>query len=146
MPSAVSGDTIPFLDARARVLVRGEDTDGRFDLVEISDIPAGSSPPLHVHHGHEEGFYVLEGSVTLFVPGDSVELGPGDFFAAPRGVPHTYRVGETDARWLCTSSPAGMARFVASVGDLADTDPETVARHAAEIDVEILGPPGAMPS
>jgi quercetin dioxygenase-like cupin family protein len=145
MPTAVSADTIPFLDARARVLVRGEDTDGRFDLVEISGIPAGSSPPLHVHHAHEEGFFVLEGSVTLFVPGGSVELATGDFFVAPRGVPHTYRVGDTDARWLCTSSPAGMARFVASVGDIADTDPETVAKVAAEIDVEILGPPGAMP-
>jgi quercetin dioxygenase-like cupin family protein len=145
MPSAVSADTIPFLDARARVLVRGEDTGGRFDLVEMSAVPAGSSPPLHVHHTHDEGFYVLDGSVTLHVPGDAVELRAGDFFVAPRGVPHTYVVGDTDARWLCTSSPAGLATFVASVGDIADTDPETVARHAAEIDVEILGPPGAMP-
>ena len=145
MPTAVSTETIPFLDARARVLVSGDETDGRFDLVEISGVPAGSSPPLHVHHAHDEGFYVLAGSVTLHVPGESVQLNAGDCFVAPRGVPHTYVVGDTDATWLCTSSPAGMARFVSSVGDIADTDPETVAQVAAEIDVEILGPPGAMP-
>ena len=138
-------DTIPFLDARARVLVRGEDTGGRFDLIDITEVPAGSSPPLHVHHTHDEGFFVLEGSVTLFLPGDSVELHAGDFFHAPKGVPHTYVVGDTDARWLCTSSPAGMAQFVSEVGDIADTDPETVAKVAAEIDVELLGPPGAKP-
>ena len=145
MKSVSESTTIPFLDARARVLVRGEETGGRFDLVEISEIPAGSSPPLHVHHAHDEGFYVLEGSVTLHVPGDAVELHAGDFFVAPRGVPHTYVVGETDAKWLCTSSPAGMATFVASVGDIADTDPDTLGRKAAEIDVELLGPPGAKP-
>src|SRR3712207_4423216 len=50
MPTTVSAETIPFLDCRARVLVRGDDTDGAFDLVEMSEVPAGSSPPLHVHH------------------------------------------------------------------------------------------------
>ena len=114
---AVSADTIPFLDSRARVLAAGEDTDERFDLVEMRAVPAGSMPPLHVHHEHDEGFYVLEGSVTLYVPGDAVELGVGDYFVAPRGIPHTYasatptRAGSTrPARRACE-------RFVAGVGD-----------------------------
>jgi mannose-6-phosphate isomerase-like protein (cupin superfamily) len=137
--------TIPFLDSRARVLAAGEDTDERFGLVEMSSVPAGSMPPLHVHHEHDEGFFILEGTVTLFMPGASVELGIGDFSIAPRAVPHTYRVGDTDARWLCTSSPAGFERFVAGVAALATQDPESVTAVAAANDIEILGPPGTLP-
>jgi mannose-6-phosphate isomerase-like protein (cupin superfamily) len=144
-PAPVPTETVPFLDCRARVLAAGEDTDGRFGLVEMTEIPAGSMPPLHIHHEHDEGFFVLEGSVTLFVPGAQVELGVGDFYVAPRGVPHTYRVGDADARWLTTSSPAGFERFVAGVAALATPDPESVAAVAAANDIEILGPPGMLP-
>ena len=142
----VPTDTIPFLDSRARVLTAGDETDGNFGLVEMSEVPAGSMPPLHVHHVHDEGFFILEGTVTLFVPGASVELRPGDYYVAPRGIPHTYRVGDTDARWLCTSSPAGFERFVAGVAALAAPDPESVGAVAAANDIEILGPPGTMPT
>ena len=145
MPTAVSTETIPFLDSRARVLAAGDDTDGRFGLVEMSRVPAGSMPPLHVHHTHDEGFFMIEGSITLFLPGAELELRPGDFYVAPRGIPHTYRVGETDARWLATSSPAGFERFVAGVAALATQDPESVTAVAAEHDIEILGPPGTLP-
>ena len=137
--------TIPFLDSRARVLAAGEDTDERFGLVEMSCVPAGSMPPLHVHHEHDEGFFILEGSVTLFVPGAAVELGVGDYYVAPRGIPHTYRVGDTEARWICTSSPAGFERFVAGVAALSTQDPESVTAVATANDIEILGPPGTMP-
>jgi quercetin dioxygenase-like cupin family protein len=145
VPTAASAETVQFLDSRARILASGEETGGTFGLVELSEIPAGSMPPLHVHHGHDEGFYVLEGEVTLFVPGADVTLRAGDFYLAPRGVPHTYRVGATDARWLATSSPAGFERFVAGVAALADPTPDRLGEVAGENDIEIRGPPGAMP-
>lgn len=139
--------TVPFLDSRARVLAAGEDTGGGFGLVDMQRVPAGSMPPLHVHHKHDEGFFVLEGEVTLFAGGDELTLRTGDFGVAPRGVPHTYRVGDGGpARWLVTSSPAGFERFVAGVAALATQSPEAVTTVAADNDIEILGPPGTMPS
>ncbi len=36
-----------------------------------------------------------------------IALRPGEFALTPRGVPHTYRVGDEPARWLVTSTPAG---------------------------------------
>ena len=137
MPSPTATDTVQFLDCRARLLAEG--------LVEMLDVPAGSMPPLHVHHAHDEGFYVLDGEVTLFVPDGEVTLRTGDFFLAPRGVPHTYRVGEQDARWLTTSNPAGFERFVAAVSELEAPTPESLGAVAAAHDIEILGPPGTMP-
>ena len=145
MPAPASADTVQFLDCRARVLTSGDETGGAFGLVEMSEVPAGSMPPLHVHHGHDEGFYVLEGEVTLFAGGSEVTVRAGDFFLAPRGVPHTYRVGETDSRWLAMSSPAGFERFVTAVAALDEPAPDRVGAVAAEHGIEILGPPGAMP-
>ena len=84
---------IEFLGNRVRILAEG----GSLGLVEVA-APAGDMPPLHVHHTHDEGFYVLEGELTLYTPGAQVELAAGEFVLAPRGVPHTYRVGDAPAR------------------------------------------------
>ncbi len=127
-----------FLGVRARILAEG--------LVEMIDAPAGDMPPLHVHHTHDEGFYVLAGEVTLYMPGEQVTLRPHEFFLAPRGVPHVYRVSDDGpASWLCTSNPAGFERFVAQVAALESQDPDSVTAVAAEYDIEILGPPGTLP-
>ena len=137
---------VQFLDSRARVLAEGDTTAGHLGLVEILDMPAGSMPPLHVHHGNDEGFYVLDGDVTVFQPGTDVTLAAGEFFFARRGIPHTYRVGETGARCLVASSPAGFERFVLAVAALPEPTPERLGAVAAEYDIEILGPPGMLPS
>jgi mannose-6-phosphate isomerase-like protein (cupin superfamily) len=127
-----------------RILAHGEDTDGAVGVVEMIEMPAGDMPPLHVHHTADETFYILEGRVSFFLPGRQVELGPGDFAFGPRGVPHAYRV-EEKARMHVTSTPAGFERFVAEVSALDEIDPATLTAVAAEHDIEILAPPGALP-
>lgn len=134
-------DELEFLGARVRIL-DGTDELGLVDMIEV---PAGDCSPLHVHHRHDEGFYVLAGEVTLHLPGRAVTLGPGDFLNAPKGIPHAYAVGDRPARWLVTSQPAGFERFVAAVAALDAVDPEILAAVAAAHDIEILGPPGARP-
>jgi quercetin dioxygenase-like cupin family protein len=136
---------IDFLSNRVRILADGAATAGALGLVETVAAPPGNMPPLHVHRDTDEGFYVLEGELTLYTPGEQVTLRPGDYLLAPRGVPHTYRVGEQPARWLVTSLPAGFERFVVTVSELAAPDPEQLGRIADEHGIEILGPPGALP-
>ena len=84
--------------------------DSDFVVVEWSD--AGDSgydwiAPLHVHHGDDEAWYVLEGTLRVRV-GDQVhEVGPGGAVMAPKGVPHAYgnaRRGER-ARYLLVMTP-----------------------------------------
>jgi hypothetical protein len=60
-------------------------------------------------------------------------------------VPHTYRAGDDGARWLVSSTPAGFEHFVAGAAALEAPTPDAVAAVAAEHDIEILGPPGALP-
>lgn len=138
-------EELMFLGTRARILVSGEDTNGAFALVDKIEVPAGQMSPLHVHHSEDEGFYVIEGEARLSLPGRELTLRPGDFFLAPRGVPHTYRAGDEGARWLVASTPAGFERFVASAATLESPTPDAVAAVAAEHDIKILGPPGALP-
>ena len=141
MTTATSADELIFLGSRARVLATG----GALGVVDMIEVPAGDMPPLHVHHATDECFYVLKGEATAFMPGVERKLGPGDFLLAPRGIPHTYRVGEEPCHWLVVSQPAGFERFVEAVARLDAPDPERLAAIAAEHDIEILGPPGTLP-
>ena len=143
--STMTAETIDFLGARARVLARGEDTGETLGLVDMVQVPAGDMPPLHVHHSHDEWFYVLEGGVTFFMPGREITLAPGDFLFAPRGIPHTYRVGEEPSRLIAGSTPAAFEQFVIEVAALEELDPAALAAVAAEHGIEILGPPGMLP-
>jgi quercetin dioxygenase-like cupin family protein len=136
---------IDFLSGRVRILADGAATAGALGLVEMVEAPPGDMPPLHVHHYSDEGFYLLEGELTLYTPGEQVTLQAGDYLLAPRGIPHTYRVGTEPARWLVTSMPAGFERFVAAVSALDAPYPERLGRLAAEHGIEILGPPGMLP-
>jgi len=136
---------LDFLGARCRILADAAATGGRYGLVDMIEVPADHMPPLHVHRTHDEGFLVLDGEVTVFLPGREVTLRAGEFSLAPRGVPHTYRVGDTPAHLLALSTPAGFERFVSDVAALDDLSPETLVATAARHDIEILGPPGAMP-
>ena len=145
MPVQALIDDLDFLGCHTRILADGDATAGRLGLVDMVHVPAGHMPPLHVHHREDEGFYVIDGEVTLHLPGRSVVCRPGDYLLAPCGVPHAYEVGDQPARWLVTSSPAGFERFVAAVAALDEVDPARLTAVAAEFGIEILGPPGMLP-
>ncbi len=141
----ITEQELDFMGCRSKILASGEDTNDRFGLIDMIEVPPGHMPPLHVHHAQDEGFYLLEGEVSLHMPGRTIECRPGDFCLAPRGVPHAYRVGDRTARWLVLSSPAGFERFVVEVAALAAPEPEALATVAAEHAIELLGPPGTLP-
>jgi quercetin dioxygenase-like cupin family protein len=134
-----------FLGVPCRILADSASTGGRYGLVDMIEAPAGDMPPLHIHHAHDEGFLLLEGELSLFLPGREVRLTPGEFVLAPRGVPHAYQVGDAPARWLVLSTPGGFEGFVRDVAELDDLTPEVLAATAAEWDIEILAPPGTLP-
>lgn len=140
-----STDELAFLGARARILADGESTGGSLGVVDMIEVPAGDMPPLHVHHAADECFYVMKGRVTFYLPGSERTVGPGELVFAPRGIAHSYRVGDEPCHWLVVSQPAGFERFVHAVAALGAPDPATLAALAAEHDIEILGPPGKLP-
>jgi len=148
------GDLRWFIQNLITVKLTGEDTEGRFSLVEAIGA-RGDMPPLHVHHEDDETFIVLEGELSFHV-GDAVHHGcAGSVLLAPRGVPHVYRVESEQARWLVLSSPAAFAEFVLEASEPAaaatlptvppSIGPAELTEIAGRYGVEILGPPGALP-
>jgi Cupin domain len=136
-------DEIQFLDNRARIHASSADTGG-FAFIEAS-APAGSQPPLHVHREEGEGFYVLEGELTLWVGDETRTLRPGEFLFAPAGVPHTIRTGEAGARYLVVGG-GQFESFVRTVAALGEPDLDELARVAARHGIDLLGPPGMLPA
>lgn len=53
--------------------------------------PPGTSFPEHTH-GMDKIDAVVSGQFEIVVAGEQVILGPGDWIAVPRGVPHTATV------------------------------------------------------
>ncbi len=113
------------------------DTGGQYTLVEIT-APAGLESPLHVHYTEDEGFYVLEGTVTIVVGDETVELGPGRHAFGPRDVPHRFTVGPDGARMVWVLTPGGFEDFIEEVSVPAEAPtvpPPSVVppENAAEI-------------
>jgi mannose-6-phosphate isomerase-like protein (cupin superfamily) len=144
------GDSIWFGPNRMTIVARAADTNGAYALVSAW-APAGSGPPLHVHHGADEAFYILEGELTIVCGDDEFRAGAGSFALLPRDVPHTFVVeGGRDVRLLNLLSPGGSEAFFAEAGSPADDtglppaappDIAALARVAASHEIEILGPP-----
>jgi mannose-6-phosphate isomerase-like protein (cupin superfamily) len=130
--------------------------DGDHTVIEML-MPPGDQPPLHSHEDADEGFYVLDGEVTVWVGDERRELSAGQFALGPKGVPHTYRVrGDRPARVIVTSSTGAFAAFVQAYGVAAPRrelpvldgppDVERLGRLAAEHGITLLGPPGIVPA
>ena len=147
---AVVGDTYT-------VLLSGEQTAGRFALIDML-IPAGGGPPPH-RHDFEECFRVLEGSVEVILRDDPpLRLESGETVNIPANAPHSFRnAADVPARLLCTAAPAGLEAFFAEFGDrvasrtspppeLSDEEQQARLRRAVErapdYGMELLPPSG----
>jgi mannose-6-phosphate isomerase-like protein (cupin superfamily) len=126
------------------------DTDGHYGLI-VSRASVGTSPPLHIHHGVDEGVFVVSGEVRFRCGDRDLTVGPGSFVLLPREVPHTYLVvGDEDAVMLGLLSPGGSERYFADIGEPTTgpapapgpPDPEAVRRADQRWDTEsVVGPP-----
>jgi quercetin dioxygenase-like cupin family protein len=144
------GEATWFLNSRMVVRATGDATGGAYGLVE-SWIPAGFSPPLHVHRREDEAFFVLEGHVRFRAAEREIVGGPGTYVFLPREVPHTFVVeGEEIAHMLTLLTPGGGEGFFVDAGRTPEgpglpppgpPDVERLARVAAQYGAEILGPP-----
>jgi quercetin dioxygenase-like cupin family protein len=109
-----AGDQRWFFGGLVEIKATAADTNGEFTLLQI-DCPPGLEAPLHRHNVEDEGFYVLSGSVTIDVDGETVELRAGDHAFGPRDLPHRYVVGPDGASMLWILTPGGFEDFVYEV-------------------------------
>jgi len=104
----------------AEITATAQDTGGRLAIIEVTE-PPGAESPLHVHHREDEGFWILEGEVSLQVGDDTIEASAGDFAWGPRDIPHRYVVGPNGCRMLFICTPAGFEDLVREMSVPAET-------------------------
>ncbi|MCU1645249.1 MAG: hypothetical protein JWN03_5524 [Nocardia sp.] len=97
------------------ILVGGDDTDGKYTLIDMH-VPPGGGPPPH-RHDFEEMFSVLEGEVEVTFRGQTLTARAGETINVPANSPHSFRnLGDSPARLLCMCAPAGQDEFFVLVG------------------------------
>jgi quercetin dioxygenase-like cupin family protein len=120
------------------------------NAVEIS-LRYRQMAPFHVHTEDEE-LSVIEGRLTVYAGGVSVELGPGEAWVAPAGVPHTYRADTSHVRLVATSTVRAPSRYedflraVAEPAEMSPEDEENLAVLAGANGIAVLAEPGALPA
>ena len=129
----------------ASVLVAGEETAGRFALVETRE-RRDASPPCHVHAHEDEIVYVLEGHLVFAVGDETLDAPAGTCVVLPRGSEHTFRVETAEARLLVLITPAGLEGYYRELDQpdaRAGVAPgvERMVATAARYGIAITGPP-----
>jgi quercetin dioxygenase-like cupin family protein len=97
------------------ILVSGDETAGRYTLIDMH-IPPGGGPPPH-RHDFEEMFSVLEGEVDVTFREENLVARAGETVNVPANAPHGFRNNANEpARLLCMCTPAGQEVFFSEVG------------------------------
>jgi quercetin dioxygenase-like cupin family protein len=102
------------------ILLKGEDTAGRYCLIDMH-VPPGGGPPPH-RHDFEEMFYVLDGEIEATFRGEKSVVRAGETVNIPANAPHSFtNASARPARLLCVCSPAGQEDFFEAVGVPVDS-------------------------
>ncbi|WDO04210.1 cupin domain-containing protein [Streptomyces murinus] len=84
------GEVIVLGTTRMRILEDGSRTGHRLAIAESVLAPHTQGPPQHRHARHDEGFYVLSGTVRFTVGDEDYDAGTGTLVMVPPGTPHTF--------------------------------------------------------
>lgn len=140
---AGKGRMIPLGPIRMYVQEDGTHTRETLGVAEFEIPPHAPTPPPHIHHAHEEVFYVLEGELEFLAGTETVRAGAGTFVMVPIGDLHTFS-NPTDkpARFLNTFTPPRYIHYFEEMSQLlqegiAPNSPQ-LAELMARYDTEVV--------
>lgn len=140
------GKQIIFVGNEMTFKVASADTNGAFSLCEFTAEAGFPGPPLHIHHGHDETFYMLEGEMQFRLGDGTVCAGHGSFLLAPKGVAHSFwNPGSKSARMLVLCTPAGYEKYFEEIAHTfppgTPPDLEKWREIHKKYNTEAIGPP-----
>ncbi|WP_078965104.1 cupin domain-containing protein [Streptomyces aureocirculatus] len=114
------GETLLLGSTRMRVLEDGSNTGHRIGITESVLAPHTPGPPQHRHARHDEGFYVISGTVRFTVGQDTHDATAGTLVMVPRGAPHTFaNATGQQAVMLSTFTPDLYVQYFRDLQDMA---------------------------
>jgi mannose-6-phosphate isomerase-like protein (cupin superfamily) len=145
---ADAGERADFPGLGTRYLIRGEQTGGRFALIEHTIPPHRLAAPVHTHEHEDEHSFVLSGRMGALVGDAVLDVGPGELVTKPRGIPHAFwNAGDEPTRLLELISPGGFDGYFADLAPIlsAAGEPDFAAigaiqaRYGLTMDVGSIG-------
>ncbi len=111
-----TGKTFGIVGDIVRIIVTGDETEGKFATFETT-VPPHCGPPLHTHSREQESFFVLEGEITFQVGDERFVARAGTFANMPIGSLHCFRnETESPVKMLITVVPAGFEKIFFEAG------------------------------
>ena len=127
------GERLTFLGASSMRLKLDGGSEGALAFYEYVSEPGVTGPLQHIHHAHDETFYVVAGTYEFTLGRELIIMRPGGFLSVPRGTPHTFRnAGDHDGCIVGTFNPSRFANYfrelAALIGETGSApDPDTWA-------------------
>lgn len=130
-----------------RILEPGDTTGHRMAITESTLPPHSAGPPQHRHAQHDEGFYVVSGTVRFTIGDRDHDAAPGTLIMVPRGAPHTFaNPGDEPAVLLTVFTPDSYVQYFRELREVVSAQPPTssavdtlMARYATETSTEYAG-------
>ncbi|MFJ6901877.1 cupin domain-containing protein [Streptomyces hokutonensis] len=113
------GETIILGTTLMRVLEDGSNTGHRLGFAESVLAPHTPGPPQHRHAQHDEGFYIISGTVRFTVGDNDYDATAGTLVMVPPGVPHTFaNMTDYSAVMLSTFTPDLYVQYFRDLQDM----------------------------
>lgn len=135
---------IPVLSDQLRLLLRSADSPSQMSAMVV-EVPPGGFVPPHRHGREEEGYFVLDGELSLTIGDETRQLAAGDFgHVLPRTV-HAYaNHGAAPVRFLAWTVGGPIDRFFEEMSRAVKQMPRdagAMGEITAHFDVEMVGAP-----
>lgn len=142
-----SGDSLNLGIGAAIIKIYGASTQNEYSQLELIEYPDYDTP-LHMHEASDEVFYVIEGTLTVFINGEIKELQKGSILLVPKGTPHAQgNFTDNVVKTLITLSPSGFENFFVERAAIVKEHPPGTEEYTIEMmklgetfDIKILGP------
>jgi mannose-6-phosphate isomerase-like protein (cupin superfamily) len=139
------GETIATGPITHRILEDGTHTGHRIGLLEVRIAPGTGGAPVHIHHEHDETFFVVSGTPSFTGGGGTITAQPGTLVTAAAGTPHGFaNPGEETAVILATVTPDFYIDFFRELANLragpTGFDPDEVGEIMTRYATEVVRP------
>lgn len=116
------GQSLSVVGDTYRILISGEQTNGKYAVIDML-VPPNGGPGPHSHKDIQEMFYVVEGEIHFKMEGGSYIAKEGSFVNIPMGgAVHSFKNNTNKvAHLLCTVVPAGLDSFFQEIGEPVET-------------------------
>ena len=137
-------EPIQVLSDQLRLLMHSSESPFQMSAMVV-DVPPGGFVPPHIHGKEEEGYFVLDGALTLSIGDESRVLAPGDFGHVPPRTLHGYaNAGAQPVRFLAWTVGGPIDRFFEAMSERVKEMPRdagAMAEITARFGVQMAGPP-----